>query len=284
MLEARARPLGQPLWLHRGGNEGIEDRSKPREASLRLQGARACAMGSLDMLHRLGCWDRNALIRRRFGNVNRPTVLEFLANTLVCALVIGPTFFALSPRNEALAHSGAPLWMPLTAADALIPLVPEFIWVYALFYPAFFVVALSTTADRRVMYQGVIGYVVTALIALTCFALMPSRMEQPTLSGCLTTSCAALRWMYAFDGGHHIFPSLHVAYPVCTLCLLKRTMPRFIWMPFLLVVLGIAASTLLLKRHALVDVPAGALTGIIGWLVGTATGERVAGVTRRFLC
>ena len=55
-------------------------------------------------------------------------------------------------------------------------------------------------------------------------------------------------------------------------------------MPFLLVVLGIAASTLLLKRHALVDVPAGALTGIIGWLVGTATGERVAGVTRRLLC
>ena len=165
--------------------------------------------------------------------------------------------------------------MPLTRLDDAIPLVPGFIWIYCLFYPGFFIVALVTTADRRVMYQGTVGYIATALIALTFFGLLPSRMEQPSLAGCATASCEMLGRMYRLDDGHHIFPSLHVAYPVCAWLLVRRFLTPWVSRPYLVLVLAIAASTVLLKRHALVDVPAGALTGALGYLAGAWLGPRL---------
>lgn len=225
--------------------------------------------------------ERAAHIRRSYGTVESPSALELSCNAIMCAVFIVPSYFLFSSRNQALVEDGHSLFLPMLAVDDAIPLVPEFIWLYCLYYPAFFVVLLATTADRRVMYEGVVGYVVTALLALVCFGLLPSRMDQPSLEGCATTACALLSRMYAADGGDHIFPSLHVAYPVCAWLLMRRTLSPWIARPFLVLVLGIAASTVFLKRHALVDVPAGVLTGFLAWYVGRCMGWRLLRLVNR---
>lgn len=229
----------------------------------------------------LGAWDRGALIRTHYGSVEPPSPAEFLLNTLLCGLIIVPTYFGFSGRNDALLAEGRRLWLPLTSWDAEVPLVPAFVFAYCLFYPAFFVIAVATTADRRVMYEGVIGLAVTAAIGAFFFFALPSQMSQPSLIGCTSTSCALLNFFYEADRGHHIFPSLHVAYPVCIWLLLRRTMPGWISHPFLIVAAAIALSTVLLKRHALVDVPAGVLTGFLGHRVGMLGGRRAATWVRR---
>jgi hypothetical protein len=45
---------------------------------------------------------RTSRITARYGNVEPPPVGEFAANTALCAAVIPPAFFALTPRNRAL--------------------------------------------------------------------------------------------------------------------------------------------------------------------------------------
>jgi membrane-associated phospholipid phosphatase len=86
-------------------------------------------------------------------------------------------------------------------------------------------------------------------------------MERPVVTGSGTTF-ELVRLLYRLDAGWNVFPSLHVAHSVLvTLLYLQHDRRRS---P--LVAAGtalIALSTVLVKQHYIVDVPAGAL---LAWL------------------
>jgi membrane-associated phospholipid phosphatase len=200
---------------------------------------------------------------------------EFLALTAVCAVSILGTYTGLDARDEALLARGYHFFAPETGLDAQVPLVPGLVWVYLSYFACFFAIMAVTTRDRRVMYEGTVAYVGCALAATGIFAALPSRMDQPSLSGCGSAACGVLRWFYRVDQGFHIFPSLHVAYPTVVWLFLARYLPRT-RAPMALWVLAIWASTVFLKRHYLVDIPAGALLGYGAYLLGRRVGGPLA--------
>src|SRR5205085_4886332 len=125
---------------------------------------------------------------------------------------------------------------------------------YYTYFPLLFFFSVVTARDRRLMYEGVVGYLTTAAIAFVTFLLVPSRMIQPDISSCTSTLCRMLESMYRLDDGFNIIPSLHVAYSTLVWMFFRRYMPELTWHVGIVVFL-IALSTLLLKRHYFVDVP-----------------------------
>jgi membrane-associated phospholipid phosphatase len=212
------------------------------------------------------------------GRPQPPPLAELVAMFVLCTVCICGFYFGLVPRNGVLLANDAEFFCPTTSWDEALPIVPVFVWVYCAFYLVLPAIVVVTLVDRRVMYEGVVSYLVTGLLAFAIFFAIPSRMPDPQLGDCTTLACDVLVGMQSLDGGFNIFPSLHVAYPVVVLLLIRRYLP-VAQIPVAIVVLGIMASTVLLKRHALVDVPAGALLGITAYLIGIRVGPRIAART-----
>lgn len=219
--------------------------------------------------------DRYMFLREDLRERNPPGIFEFLLMTILCATAIVCFYFGLDERNHALLRGGHAFFAPGTPLDDMLPLVPEMIWAYYLFYPAFFAVAAITLANRRGMYEAVVTYVTTAAAGFLIFFLLPSRMDQPDVSSCPTVSCRVLDHMYQLDDGFNIFPSLHVAYPVAVWFMFRKYSPQLL-LPFGVVVVLIMASTVLLKRHYLWDIPTGALLGYATYRVGQSVGAALA--------
>lgn len=208
--------------------------------------------------------DRKATLRERFGTLLPPSVPEFLLLTAICVVAIAGSYAGLDARDLRLAAQHHSFFAPALALDARVPFAPWMVVFYLSYFPAFFAPMLVTTADRRVALEGTVGYVAVAALSLAIFWALPSRMDQPDLSGCHSWACATLRVFYEADHGFRIFPSLHVAYPTLVWLYFRRYLPAMRW-PFGALVLGIWASTVTLKRHYLLDIPAGVLTALAGY-------------------
>ncbi len=221
-------------------------------------------------------FDRYTFLRPDLRGKNPPGVFEFALLTMLCATAIVCFYFGLDARNHAMAADGYRFFAPDSRLDAALPLVPEMIWAYYLFYPAFFTVAAITLADRCGMYEAVVTYVTCAAVGFLIFLFLPSRMEQPdVLATCQTLSCRLLDHMYRIDDGFNIFPSLHVAFPTAVWFMFRKYSPMLV-IPFGIVALLIMASTVLLKRHYLADVPTGAMLGYACYRVGQSVGPALA--------
>ena len=185
----------------------------------------------------------------------RPSLREaFVVTVLSMAAMVG-LYSGLDGRNAALAPSA--LFRPATSLDAALPLVVPLVWVYYAYFPLTVSIHLVTRRDRALLYEAFAGYLTLAIVGFAFFALLPSQMTQPSLAACTSADCAALDLMYRSDQGLNAFPSMHVAYSVFVASFFWDHARRWSPVPIALA-LGIAASTVLCKRHFLVDVPAGA--------------------------
>jgi membrane-associated phospholipid phosphatase len=227
-------------------------------------------------------WNPRASLRAVLGDREPPTFVEFAALTVLCVAAIYGTYVGLDARDARLLAAGYGFFAPECSLDHLVPLMPAMVWAYVSYFPCFLAIMVVTTQDRRVMYEGTVAYVSCAAMSALCFALIPSRMAQPSLDACHTVSCAMLRWFYRVDNGFHIFPSLHVAYPTMVWLFFARYYP-VLRVLFGALVLAIWASTVLLKRHYLVDIPAGIVLGVAcSWLALHTGAPLAAAVARRW--
>ncbi len=229
-----------------------------------------------------GAMKRGPVVYARTGEPRalvRPGLFEFVVMTLLCTVAMMTLYAGLDGRNAKLLAEGAPLLVPKTALDDRLGFWPWLVVPYYSYFPLLFFFAVVTGRDRRLMYEGVVGYLVTAAASFVTFLFVPSRMIQPDISSCTSSFCGMLDAMYRLDNGFNILPSLHVAYSTLVWLFFHRYLSELKW-PVGILVFLISLSTVMLKRHYVVDVPAGVLLAAVVFRIALVLGPRLADATR----
>ena len=147
--------------------------------------------------------------------------------------------------------------------DAHIPLSPPWVAVYCLSFPFWICSGLwIVSQEKRTAYRMTSAYVAAMLLSAAVFLIWPGTMERPAISGHDFFS-EWLRLIYRLDAPTNLFPSLHV---LITYFCWRGTMycggiPRWYRVFSFVFFLLVSCSVLLVKQHALIDVPAGILIG-----------------------
>jgi membrane-associated phospholipid phosphatase len=180
---------------------------------------------------------------------------ERLTWTLGLVALSGFGFLYIDARNARMAHSA---WsLPLeTRLDVHIPFIPEFIFPYLFYYP-WLLLPLFVLRTRESFFRSIAAFTLMQVIAQIIFVLFPSHMVRPIVTSDGFAS-DLVRLMYQVDLGWNLFPSLHVAHSVIVALIFCKYGRK--WAPAVCLVSGlIAASTVLVKQHYVIDIPAGVL-------------------------
>lgn len=180
-----------------------------------------------------------------------------LADRLAASLVL---YAGVMSIYFAAGHVARPPHLGLeTRLDAAIPFVPEGMAGYALAYVvpvALLWVETSRAGVRRMSRACLLAYAMAAPF----FVLLPVADRDPPVTGD-TWAERLLVFNRAADLTKNAFPSMHVGLAVLlALIAWRRSKPWGIALALCAVV--IAVSTLLVKQHFLVDIPAGALVAL----------------------
>lgn len=233
----------------------------------------------------MGAWAamrRGPIVRDRHGHERRlvwPGLFEFVFWLVICTITMLVLYSGLDTRNAKLLAEGGFILVPRTALDDALSFWPWLVVPYYSYFALLLFFSVLTIRDRRLTYEGVVGYLTIAAIAFITFFFVPSRMLQPDISSCPSTLCRMLAAMYRLDDGFNILPSLHVAYSTLVWLFFRRYMPELRWYVGMLVFL-IALATVLLKRHYFVDIPAGIVLATVVFHAARVLGPRLADATR----
>ncbi|MBQ9196770.1 MAG: phosphatidic acid phosphatase [Clostridia bacterium] len=162
--------------------------------------------------------------------------------------------------------------------DRQLPFVSFFIVFYVLAYVSWFIGYLLPCREKPEKCGVPFADMLAKLLCFAVFIAYPTCVDRPSAEG-----AGVFAWMtrviYFFDEPNTLFPSIH--------CLESWVIWRGMWgcrsisRPvkafFLAFALLVFASTLLIKQHVIVDIPAAIAVGEIGlWL------ERRLGLGRRY--
>lgn len=176
-------------------------------------------------------------------------------------------YFFLTTYNIARYEwGGVPTISLWTTFDRYIPLVPEAFFAYSLYYALAVMPAFLARTRRDLAEMGVSFAIVTG-VGWLAYVLVPVRMEYPAVT-CLGLSCDLLRGLYEADGGVNVFPSLHVGHSVLVASMFisyRERVPSWIIALVVAMAAAVSVSTVLLKQHYLVDIPAGFVLAVGGW-------------------
>jgi len=182
---------------------------------------------------------------------------------LVWAALVGQAFFAGYLGIPRLLGDAPGLSLALPLEDR-IPYAGWAALPYTLGYPFALAPALFFP-ELPLFRRGALALLALMGVCFACFLILPVRCVPPPVAGGLDALLLPrLPWLQ--DGGWNAFPSLHVATATLALGSLLRV-SRPVSALALLLWLAIAASTLLLKRHYLLDVVAGAALGALAHVV-----------------
>jgi membrane-associated phospholipid phosphatase len=147
----------------------------------------------------------------------------------------------------------------LLPADDCFPFVPAFGLVYMIGYFVVFVPPL-VIRDMRMIRAGATACFLLFTAAYLCFILFPVRRVAPPVIGDSWVTTILHFPRMRTDHGMNCFPSLHVGVScLCALSCLRVNRP--VGLALHALTLFIALSTLLTRRHYLLDIPAGYLLG-----------------------
>ena len=162
--------------------------------------------------------------------------------------------------SDAVRHAVA---LPL---DAKIPLVPAMIVIYILSYLYWGLSYLRIAQqERKTVWRFFTGAYIAKIICLICFLAYPTEIVRLEVTGSDIFS-ALTRLIYGLDAPNNLFPSIHYLESwLCFrgLCKIEH-MPKRIKIGAFVFTALVCASTVLVRQHYLLDIPAGILTGEIG--------------------
>ncbi|MDP3938022.1 MAG: phosphatase PAP2 family protein [Deltaproteobacteria bacterium] len=190
-------------------------------------------------------------------------LLKFYLRHEKAALILGVTgFFLLGYLAIALHTAGGNAHSLATPLDAALPYVPE---AWPLYHAVYLLLFIPTRLYSRPpeMRRGAAANIACMTAAYAVFLLYPVGDASLLNSAGLTEATASAGGNFAMlfdDRGMNCFPSLHVALAtIAAFCCARadRRLGMFAWTLTGL----IAVSSLLLKRHYIVDLPAGFALG-----------------------
>ena len=185
-----------------------------------------------------------------------PLALLVIINLIVYE---GTQFLMLHAKHWDLA-------LPL---DARIPFRPAWIVIYILAYLQWAVGFIVISRESREhCYRVFMGELIAQFICGLFFIALPTRIARPQVEGGGFIAWL-MRLVYAGDLPGNLFPSIHCL--ESWICFrgaidMKRA-PRWYAPAMLAFTLLVFASTLLVKQHVLVDIPAGVLVAEVGLLL-----------------
>jgi membrane-associated phospholipid phosphatase len=160
-------------------------------------------------------------------------------------------YFPMAPRVRQLPAHDLTL-----AIDRACPLIPQWIYIYALVYLIGFI-PIAVVRTGPLFDQTVKAYVAVELAAFSLFVFFPvhmlSRPESVIVDSFATWG---LMICYTFDPPTNCFPSLHVAMSTLSALICLKA-DRIVGILTAVAAGLIAVSTLLVKQHFFLDVIAG---------------------------
>jgi membrane-associated phospholipid phosphatase len=153
-----------------------------------------------------------------------------------------------------------------TSIDNALPLIPEFVYIYMSMYlvailPYFFI------QSKKEFTNVMASYLLVLASSFMIFIFFPVYMPRPELIA-TTFSEKLLTHLYLIDLPINNFPSLHVALSMLSSFILYKYSKKIGVLALIWSVL-IALSVLLVKQHYFLDVIAGVLIAVIGYLFYT---------------
>ncbi len=135
-----------------------------------------------------------------------------------------------------------------------IPFQPEFVWIYLSIYPTFLLPFLFIR-DRDFFRIFSLAYITVMFVCYVAYLIYPVTIERPEFAED-SFSTWALGIVYRADKPWNCFPSMHVAMSLlAALTILEVHHVRGVLT--LLLTVAIAASTVLIKQHYILDVLGG---------------------------
>jgi membrane-associated phospholipid phosphatase len=183
--------------------------------------------------------------------------------------------YLLLEAAHGLAYNAIGAWAALrpshtlaTFIDGFVPFVPAFHYVYLLAYLMPGLAALLIQSRER-FRESAIGFVLMNLIAFPIYLLYPVRSPRPSLRpDSVTTWLLALE--YRLDTPVNCMPSFHVGVAWLFFYVCRTGRRRALDAALLALALGITVSTLFVKQHWAVDLPAGWLLAFVSLLAARA--------------
>jgi len=146
-------------------------------------------------------------------------------------------------------------------ADDLIPYRPRWVWIYSfLYYPVIVAVNWSVTSPRQYLYVA-LSYMLLLGFQMFFFTFLPvaTPLEWRTCNARRGKSERFLAFVQSLDARSNSFPSMHTSVAALTALHLAPVFGAWVFVfPAL-----IGLSCVYTKQHYLVDVPAGAMLGLM---------------------
>jgi membrane-associated phospholipid phosphatase len=159
-----------------------------------------------------------------------------------------------------------------TKLDKKIPMLTGFVIPYLLFFPYVFGVYIWAYAVKSPdFFQLSVSIIAVSILTTLIYLTYPSMMIRPFTQGREITNSwtdSLVKSIERFDKPNNIFPSNHVAYSLVITLFLVTMAPGLAWV-FWLIFAFISASTVLIKQHDLIDIPAAIiLAGGVWYIAG----------------
>ena len=168
-----------------------------------------------------------------------------------------------------LINRGAPHIDLSCAIDTFIPFWPPAVYLYIFWYAATFLgLVLIARDSRSLCFRFAGAELLSKLICFFIFILLPTAMTRsPILGSSLSERLTAL--IYASDAPNNLFPSIHCleAYIGARGIAKTKKLPGWFKIGFYLYALLLCASTVLVKQHVFLDIPAAVLVAELGILL-----------------
>lgn len=173
-------------------------------------------------------------------------------------------YFASKPFLQSVPHFDFSL-----SIDRAIPFVPFFVLFYILAYLQWaWHYLYHYRKSREDAYHFAMTDVLGRLLCLVIFIVLPSAISRPEITGNDIWSKLTAQ-IYSVDTPSNLFPSLHcLSSWICFRAALKmKSAPKWYAPSQLVFSILVFASTVLIKQHFVVDIPAGIAAAEIGWFL-----------------
>ena len=153
--------------------------------------------------------------------------------------------------------------------DTKIPLIPEFIYFYMIWYPlSIITLYIIYRYSKKDYLKIIIALVASLLVAHITYYIYPTMVDRPIIDSYNSLTSWMMHTMYLFDTPPvNCLPSVH-----CLICFLiifgifhTREINKYFKWSIIIVNILIVASTLLVKQHVLIDVYASLALALIAY-------------------